>query len=762
MSRKSSFSSSSVTPLHSPQALRAGLMPLGALAAGFGLAMPVLAQTPLTEGDAEETMLTPVSAKAKVEFEDKKNVQTVTTTVGRGTQEIRDIPQSLNVVTEKLIDDRKADTLNQALRLTAGVTFSAAENGTQQDTFIRGFSVAQVGDLLIDGMKDPSQYDRDTFNYDRIEVLRGSASMIFGRGSTGGIINQVNKKPLLADLKEVTGTVGTGEYFRTTGDFNMRTGEHSALRINGMFTQADNYGAEIDKKGLAPSFGFGLGTGDELNLGLFYLKVDNIPMSGTPYQIIQQFPNAVDPNDYYGAASDYLKGEARYGTVQHTHHFDGGGELHTQIRSGRYDRSQWYSTYRLPAGLTSVDGDTTITRVGLTPRKDKYTGTYLQSDYSNRFEWLGMNHVILTGLDAARETADRYVSSNGVGANYAKGTSTLGTPDDGYIAALSPVWSPSNDYVSKNAGIFIQDLVEFIPHWKLLAGLRWDTIDGTFNTTVGTGASAITATADMSDSVFSHRVGLLFQPTSTASFHLSYGTSFNTSGDTYQFASLGGFGTTPAQQAQSIYRNANTPPEKSRNFEIGAKLDWFDGNLSTRLAVFRTEKYNERTTDADFAGEAYLLSGKRHSQGWELEVAGRPLQDVEVYLSYAFIPTSNIDKAGSAATAQSTVGQPFGLLPQKSGSAWVTWQATQSFRMGIGMTGSSTNYSINGATPTRGARAPGYAILDALAEYYFTPDLYVQVNGSNLTDRLYGAELYRGFTVLGPGRNFKMTIGYTF
>jgi catecholate siderophore receptor len=238
-------------------------------------------------------------------------------------------------------------------------------------------------------------------------------------------------------------------------------------------------------------------------------------------------------------------------------------------------------------------------------------------------------------------------------------------------------------------------------------------------------------------------VGLLFQPTSSLSFHVSYGTSFNTSADTYQFVTQ---------------QTANTEPEKSRNFEVGAKLDWLDSRLSTRVALFRTEKYNERTTDADFASDAFLLSGKRHSQGVELEVTGRPIQNLEVYVSYAFVPTSRIDKAGSA--AQNVVGQRFGLLPQKSGSAWATYQVTPKFRAGAGITASSENFSINGATPTRGARAPGYAVFDALAEYYVTPDLYLQLNGANLANKVYGADLYRGFTVLGAGRTIKLTVGY--
>jgi catecholate siderophore receptor len=102
------------------------------------------------------------------------------------------------VVTEKLMDDRKIDTVKEALKMTSGVTFLAAEGG-EEDIRLRGFPLNTTGDLFIDGMRDPAFYDRDTFNMDRIEVLRGSASMLFGRGSTGGAVNQVNKQAKLLD-----------------------------------------------------------------------------------------------------------------------------------------------------------------------------------------------------------------------------------------------------------------------------------------------------------------------------------------------------------------------------------------------------------------------------------------------------------------------------------------------------------------------------------------------------------------------------------
>ncbi len=151
--------------------------------------------------------------------EGKDALRATTTTIGKGKQELRDIPQSITVVTEKLIDDRNLDTVKDVLRNTAGITFLAAEGG-EEDIRLRGFSLAGTGDIFLDGMRDPAFYDRDTFNNDRIEVLRGSASMLFGRGSTGGAVNQVSKVPRLINEHEVTTTLGSHDYRRVTGDFN--------------------------------------------------------------------------------------------------------------------------------------------------------------------------------------------------------------------------------------------------------------------------------------------------------------------------------------------------------------------------------------------------------------------------------------------------------------------------------------------------------------------------------------------------------------
>ena len=248
------------------------MLPLGAML----LAGSMTAMAQQAPADSTKT-LAPVVVKEKAEAATGKDtVRATTTTIGKGKQELRDIPQSITVVTEKLIDDRNLDNLKDVLKNTAGVTFQAAEGG-EEDIRLRGFSLATTGDIFIDGMRDPAFYDRDTFNNDRIELLRGSASMLFGRGSTGGAVNQVNKKPRLIDEHEVSITLGHYNYKRVTGDFNIQTGESAALRINAMVTQADNNGAgsSIDKKGIAAAYRFGIGERDEFSASLYSLDNKN-------------------------------------------------------------------------------------------------------------------------------------------------------------------------------------------------------------------------------------------------------------------------------------------------------------------------------------------------------------------------------------------------------------------------------------------------------------------------------------------------------
>ena len=197
----------------------APLLPLGAMLLAGSLGTSALAQSAATAADAPAAQQAPPSAAPvagtlpAVTVRDsavgdgstnsKTQLRATRTEIGKGNQELRDIPQSVTVMTEKLMQDRNLDDFREVLRTTAGVTFLAGETG-EEDVRLRGFSLGQAGDIYNDGMKDAPLLERDTFNNDRVEVLKGSASMLFGKGSTGGVVNQVSKSPLLIDQHEAS------------------------------------------------------------------------------------------------------------------------------------------------------------------------------------------------------------------------------------------------------------------------------------------------------------------------------------------------------------------------------------------------------------------------------------------------------------------------------------------------------------------------------------------------------------------------------
>ena len=258
------------------------LLPLGAML----LAGSINAGAQTVPASAEATLST-VTVKEQgdpVELKAKNSLRTTASRIGKGEQELRDIPQSVTVMTERLMDDRNLDDFREVLKTTAGVTFMAGETG-EEDVRLRGFSLGQAGDIYVDGLRDAPLIERDTFNLDRVEVLKGSASMLFGRGSTGGAVNQVSKAPRLIDSHQVDLTLGSHQYRRITGDFNILTGENAALRLNAMSTTADNNGSgsSIEKKGIAGTYAFGIGTRDEFSVSLYHLDNKNGMNYGMPW-----------------------------------------------------------------------------------------------------------------------------------------------------------------------------------------------------------------------------------------------------------------------------------------------------------------------------------------------------------------------------------------------------------------------------------------------------------------------------------------------
>ena len=473
------------------------------------------------------------------------------------------------------------------------------------------------------------------------------------------------------------------------------------------------------------------------------------PTSTSPASATTLLP--VNPTSNYGMASDDNNGTATYATLAHTHRFDGETELTTRVRRGAYTRDQRASTIRLTAGedLSNFGPNTVLTR-GTQNKIQNLDSVYLQSDLSTKFNALGMRHELLSGIDVAREQKTVYAARTATqglgGVDLIKPNTTVGTPDDGaWVNESSRVLRVNNQYTSTAWGVYAQDLAQIAPYWKILGGLRYDSLNGNYDSF---GAPAVNmsngalANYKMNIGEWSKRVGALFQPNERASYHFSAATSFNTSGDAY---SLGA-------------SNADVPPEQSINLELGAKIDSADKNFTTRYALFRSTKLHERNTDP--LVDVAVLSGKRHATGLELDFTGRITPRWEAYGSFMWIPDARIDEAYKSPTGSDNerTGARPSLTPRISATLWNTYQINGQWRVGAGVNHRSAQ------TPNRnpGWEAPAFTTADVMAEYRVDEQLTFKGNVSNLTDKRYADQLYSGHYVPGAGRLVQVTGSYKF
>jgi catecholate siderophore receptor len=569
--------------------------------------------------------------------------------------------------------------------------------------------------------------------------------------------------PRLITEHEVTTTVGNHDYKRITGDFNIVTGENAALRINAMKTKADNNGSgsRTDKEGLAGAYRWGIGTNDEFIASLYSLNNNNGINYGLPWikprasdsSASNTLIGSLSPTAYYGMGTDYNAGRAQIGTFGHLHRFGDGSELRTQVRKGAFERDQRASAIRFASASTDLTnfGPGTVLRRGTNLKIQDVDTLHAQSDLSTKFNALGVRHELQTGVDFAREEKTLYAARTAAqgGVDLTKPNTLAGTPDDGAaVFESSRVLGVGNQFVAKGWGTYVQDLVQLAPQWKLLGGLRYDSLDGhydQFNIPANASGPTMTTNYQQKISNFSRRFGVLYQPSALQSFHFSYGTSFNTSGDTYSYS------------AQS----ANTPPEKSENIELGAKMDSEDKRFSSRFAIFRSTKKNERNTDPDTAATRLLLSGKRHTAGVEVDLVGRLTPKWEVFGSYMWMPIARVDEAASTATtAGNRVGDRPGLSPKHSGTVWTTYQLTPKWRVGGGLNFRSKQAPADVTAPAW--EAPGFVTADLMAEYAINDQFTVKTNVSNITDKLYADSLYRGHYIPGAGRLVQVSLSTRF
>ena len=728
------------------------LLPLGAALMAGGLSMNVMAQDAVLS-TPKETTLSTVTVQADAEAEED-GYRATTTRVGKTLQDPHDIPQAVTTVTRSLMEEQQVGSLREALRNVSGLTFNAAEGGRSGDNMmLRGFYT--FGDMYLDGIRDTAQYNRETFNLEQVDVLRGSAAMLFGRGQAGGVINQVSKIPHLNDKNKVTGSLGEDDYREMTGDFNKQLGESSAVRVNVMHRDEGSWRSnpangdepELHREGLAAGLAFGINTNDEFIFSHVFTTTDDKPDYGVNFDPTTRKPQSIFPTDtYWGTDRNFDDSETNVTTATYTHRFSHKSEWRTQLRYADYERSYWA---RSPS-LTNAPNAQGLVLNGATAnggptRVMDYETLTLQTDFNNKFDLLGMKHEFLVGAEYFKEDSFRHSLQN------LGGTTAANRPF--YLPYKrnptgNPVSFDSNSYAA-----YVQDTVEFIPKWKATLGARRDEMDAQYS-------SATSPSLKYGE--WSTRAAISFHPTEETHYYLGFSDSFSPTADLYQLT------VTPL------------PPERSKVMELGTKWLFFEGDLALRAALYRADKEWERNTDLE--STASVLTRKRRTDGLEFEVAGRVTDNWEIFSGLALMDSrilkvaENVNPITGVVTVANAgyEGQRSRNTPPYTFNLWTTYKLDGNWKIGGGVEAKGERYGYNpsgtGAIPTLpgGTKfhpntAPAYERWDAMVSYGQNKWL-VRLNVQNLFDKVYYDAIYDngGFAVPGTRRKGILSAEYKF
>jgi catecholate siderophore receptor len=608
---------------------------------------------------------------------------------------LRDIPQSIAVVPAELLRDQRALSVQDALKNVAGIGFSSGDGQRDQVT-IRGFSA--IADQFVDGFRDDGLYFRDLSNVERIEVVKGPAAVLYGRGSSGGLINRVTKKP---DGDVTAAALSVGSYDSYRGEFDigrLDTDTGVGFRVTGAYEDDDSFRQQqfMRRTAFAPSIVLGRGQPTSLLIQAEYLKDRRLTDFGIP--AVNGRPVDVAPGTYYGAANardaDVAQAEVLSQTVTLLHRFSDALSFRNGFRHYRYTLARMNTT---SIGVDPVASTVRLQHGGILRDEDGWSN---QTELTQKLDLGGTHHTILYGVEIARQVKDAKTIAGRVVAVTSLTNPVLPVIDNATFTTLSASQLNRLD----TTAFYVQDMVDFGHGLKALAGIRYD--DYRQRTVPRLAGQPNLSRTDRN---WSPRAGLVFQPDDAQSYYVSWSRSFQPSAETFGLAA----------------NIAAIAPEETTNREIGAKYTLFGGRVAIQAAAFILKRTGIKGTDP--ATNATLPIGTQRTRGVELSGQLDLGDGLKAVAGYAYLDAKIVASATPA-----FIGQRATLTPENSANLFVTKAFGNRFGLGAG-----GNYvGDRMADPQNTTILPHYVTADALAWVGIGP-ARVQINVTNIFDRRY-------------------------
>ena len=728
-----------------------------------------LMPTATTEGVAADSEKTKVARPQRVEpvtiTGQNDRYKATGTTGAKIDAPLRDIPQAINVIPEQLIKDQGARSIQDVLKNVPGVGFSLGDGQRDQFT-IRGFSA--IADQYVDGVRDDSLYYRSLYNVNELEVIKGPASVLYGRGSSGGIVNRVTKKPFFGAAYEVSATTGSFSQKNVQMDLNAGSREGStAFRMLGEWEDSGSFrnNGFLKKANVNPQLLTKVG-----NDGLLLLSVEHtedrrlldfgIPaLNGKPADLpIRQTFTSSDPkaNDYNQSRVDSIASTFDY-TFAPTLSFKNNFRYYDYT----LDRNQTVVNTVDIAGANALDPKAVIRRSNVR-RHD--VGFFNQAELTQKASFAGTQHLILYGVEISRQNRDQYfinqilptlVSIRNPVLPTLPFTVTSTSPGVQFAARTTG----TGDYNA--TGIYVQDMITLTPQLKALLGLRHDTFlqqytDYAPNTTTNPVRLPF---IERTDKALSPRAGLVWQPTDAQSYYASFSKSFQPSGGDIAIAA-----------GQDAFA-----PEITKNYEVGGKFDLLNKRIAATVSVFKLQRDNIKASfvpaGAPVGTAAQIFNiGQQSVKGIEATAAGSVGDGWAVSSGIAALDPV-ISRSGAfaspnlrpAVTAVSLLGKRPTITPTLTANLWIS----KDLGGGFSAAGGVNHISGTFADAANTVKIPSYTVAD-IGLYYrqitkTTSGFDIAINMKNVTNTRYYVSAQSDVSIMpGAPRTFELNVRYKF
>lgn len=679
------------------------------------------------------------------------------------TQPIVKTPKSLTVLTKESISQTGANDLSDVVKKQPAITIGTGEGGNAfGDRFIiRGFEARN--DVFVDGLRDPGVTTRDIFAVEQVEISKGASSSFAGRGTTGGAINSVTKKPNIeSTFTQTETTIGTDNRQKQTVDTNWVLDDGIALRTNLMVGRRDvpaRDGVSEDRKGAAIAGTARVNDKLTLDADLYYHQSDDTPDGGVPWDAIADKPVASE--QYFGQDNrDYWRTESKIATVGAKYRFNPEWSIGNKTRYGKTSNEYVVSVPGLRA--TGVPSGT---KIGLaTPdvyaissgKSRNQDNIYVGNQTDIRLDtkdFSGRMHNVVLGAEISQESIENLPFSD------TQSSVNAGNPLNPHNNAWTGKLSANkNGYAELDVdtkSTYLMDTWTLNDTWQVSGGVRYDRFDYTVNSGATAYEGKTNGQIKHQEGFFNYNAGIVYSPWENGNIYLAYGTSTNPTGeqlDSFTNCSYGGL---------CKDGKGNIPdPSTAKNIELGTKWDVLDNRLLLTGAVFQTTKDNVTAVVGSGVNSTFNQVGELRVQGLEIGASGKITDRLDAQIGASILDTE-VTKSVKAAD----VGKKFPNTAEKSAYVQTNYAMTDKWSVG-----GTANYvgTIYGGTPDGGAtdkNLPAHVRFDLTTAYDVTDHATLRLSVLNVTDKRYYEALYRSatpFTYVGEGRSAYASLSYKF